>query len=285
MGRDSIMRNLALLNQLWDGATCHVDRRTAESFRISGARLTVSIQVQEATLREFFARNGSLTRGSGFLSRFLISWPSSTQGTRFFVDPPEKWAKLEEFSQRIREILSQPAPIESGALKPNLLILSPKAKALWTEYYNDFERELSPGGDLSEIRDVASKAAENVARLAALFQMFERGTYGLGEIEADFIESAARIVAWHLSESKRFFGELALPAELADAARLEKWLLEHCKRQGTTEVNKNYARQFGPLRDKERLDKAISELADLNRLRIRRERKLAILELNPILLE
>ena len=34
------MRNLAMLNQLWDGASLTIDRRTTESFTVRGARLT-----------------------------------------------------------------------------------------------------------------------------------------------------------------------------------------------------------------------------------------------------
>lgn len=54
MGRDSIMRNLTLYNVLWDGGTHSIGRRTSESFTVRGARLTVGLQVQEPTLREFF---------------------------------------------------------------------------------------------------------------------------------------------------------------------------------------------------------------------------------------
>jgi hypothetical protein len=52
------MRNLALLNVLWDGGTHSVGRRTSESFTVRGARLTVALQVQETTLREFFSPIG-----------------------------------------------------------------------------------------------------------------------------------------------------------------------------------------------------------------------------------
>jgi putative DNA primase/helicase len=56
MGKDSIMRNLAMLNQLWDGNHLIIDRRTTESFTVKGVRLTMALQVQEPTLREFFIR-------------------------------------------------------------------------------------------------------------------------------------------------------------------------------------------------------------------------------------
>lgn len=38
MGKDSVMRNLGLLNQLWDGKSLTIDRRTTESFTVRGAR-------------------------------------------------------------------------------------------------------------------------------------------------------------------------------------------------------------------------------------------------------
>jgi putative DNA primase/helicase len=58
MGRNSIMRNLGLLNILWDGGSLPVGRRSSESFTVQGARLTVALQVQEATLRSFFDGSG-----------------------------------------------------------------------------------------------------------------------------------------------------------------------------------------------------------------------------------
>jgi len=56
MGKDSVMRNLATLNQLWDGMEIATERRATESFTVRGARLTIALQVQEATLRSFFDR-------------------------------------------------------------------------------------------------------------------------------------------------------------------------------------------------------------------------------------
>jgi putative DNA primase/helicase len=281
MGKESVMRNLALLNQLWDGASLTVDRRTTESFRVCGARLTVALQVQEATLREFLAKTGPLARKSGFLARFLVSLPQSTQGTRFFKEAPQHWPHLEAFHRRIAEILAQPAPIdEDGALTPAMLTLTPAAKAAWVAYHDAIESELASGGELHDVRDVASKSADNVARLAALFQVFE---HGIGAVEDDAIERASPIVAWHLSEARRFFGELALPAELADAARLDSWLIEYCKRGRTHFVGKNYVRQHGPLRDGARLDTAIRELAELDRLRLEKDGKRLTIHLNPAL--
>lgn len=283
MGKDSAMRNLGLLNQLWDGNSLTIDRRTSESYTLRGARLTVALQVQEPTLREFFTRSGALARGTGFLARFLVAWPESTQGLRPFTEAPENWPHLVTFNRRIAEILDQPVPIdEDGALTPTMFPLTPEAKAAWIEYHDAIESELASGGELYDVRDVASKSADNAVRLAVLFQIFEGGG---GAVGLECFEGAGRIAAWHLMEARRFFGEIALPSELADALRIDSWLIEYCRRERTCLVGKNYARQHGPLRNGDALNAAIRELADLDRVRLETDGKKMTIKVNPLLVE
>ena len=134
------------------------------------------------------------------------------------------------------------------------------------------------------MRDVASKSADNAARLAALFQIFEHGMGGAVGLEC--FDSASRIAAWHLNESRRFFGELALPAELADAARLDTWLVEYCRREGTHLVPIAKLQQFGPggLRSKATIETALRELEEAGRARTEREGKRKMIAVNPALL-
>jgi len=283
MGGDSVMRNLATLNQLWDGTSLTIDRKSSESFTVRGARLTVALQVQEPTLRAFFDKSGALARGTGFLARFLIAWPESTQGYRPFTEAPKNWPALAAFNRRLSEILNQPVPIDdSGALVPPMLPLSPEAKAAWIEYHDAIESELASGGDLYDVRDVASKSADNAARLATLFQIFEGGG---GAIGADAFERASCITAWHLSEARRFFGELALPVELADAVRLNSWLVEYCRRERTYFVPTREAQRLGPVRDKSKLTIAIQELEELDRVRVTHEGRRKTIKVNPALIE
>lgn len=282
MGKDSAMRNMGQINILWDGGTHEINRRTSESYNVRGARLTVALQIQEATLRDFFGRTGELARGTGFMARFFVAWPESTQGFRPFIEAPAKWPCLSVYHKRISEILNQPAPIaEDGTLTPAMLAMTPEAKAAWIEYYNETESMLARGGELYDIQDVASKSADNAVRLAALFQWYAGG----GAISKDSVEGAVQIAAWHLSESRRFFGELALPVEMADAVRLDSWLIDYCKRERKLFVGKNHVRRFGPLRNGSRLDAAIIELDEHNRLRLVKDGRLLTIHINPALLE
>ena len=287
MGKDSVMRNLATLNQLWDGVDIATERRTTESFTVRGARLTIALQVQEATLRSFFDRSGGLARGTGFLARFLLAWPESTQGYRPFTEPPESWPALTRFNQRIAGILEQDTPIdEDGALSPAVLPLATDTKTAWVIFHDAIEGELRSGGELHDVRDVASKTADNAARIATLFHIFEHGSGGAVGLAA--FEGASRIAAWHLHEARRFYGELALPVEQADAERLDSWLLDYCRREKTTivprrEVQRNVTP--GHLRQKTALDVALAVLEEAGRARLVQDGRRKEIHINPALLE
>jgi hypothetical protein len=284
MGGDSVMRNLAALNQLWDGATLNTERRSSESFTVRGARLTMALQVQEATIRAFFDSTKGLARGTGFLARFLVSWPQSTQGTRHFTEAPANWPALAAFNNRLTALLNRHVPLDDdGGLSPAMLTLAPDAKAAWVEFHNQIEAELSTGRELYDVRDVASKTADNAARLAALFHTF---TGSIGPIDIEAMESAARVTIWHLTEAKRFLGELAMPTELANPMRLETWMLDYCKRKNTDKVPTREVQRGGPsgMRDKKSCTEAVKELADLGRARLVQDGKKRAIQINPALL-
>jgi putative DNA primase/helicase len=284
MRPESIQRNLSRHNQLWDGQPISIDRGTAgRSITVRGARLALCLQVQLAALNAFIEDSRGLPRGMGYFSRFLLTHPPSTQGQRVYAEPPASTPGLSALHRAMGEILSLPVNMDAdGALAPTMLELSASAKSAWIEFVNDVEVELGDGGEMVLVRDVAGKAGDNCARLAAIFHMIEHGQSG--QIQPDAIERAAQIVTWHLNEARIFFGTIQLPTELADAVRLDEWLIAHCRRNDTTMVGKNHVRQYGPLRDGSALKTALAELTSLNRLRLSTaEDRTMIIALNPAL--
>ncbi|NDH08061.1 MAG: DUF3987 domain-containing protein [Gammaproteobacteria bacterium] len=285
MKKDSVMRNLATYNQCWDGKSVPTDRVSSGSLGTQEVRLTMGIQAQEATIKEFTSQLGSLARGTGFFARVLFSWPKSTQGSRFYTDPPDNWPCLAEFNQRLTTILNTSPPIDSeGILTPKLMTLATLAKLAWVRFHDGLENELHKGGELYDVRDVASKAADNAARLACLFHLLE---YGLnGEVGDDSFDRASQIILWHLGEAQRFFGELTLPPELANALLLEEWLIAYCQKENIKQVPFSKVLQFGPkrLRKSPMLKVALQELEDLSRARLITSQKFNCIEINPALL-
>ena len=283
MTGDSAMRNLALLNVLWDGDTHTVDRRTSDSYQVRDVRLTMGLAVQYDTVKTFFERSKNLARGTGFAARFLIAQPTSTQGSRPYKEAPKAFPQLVPFSRRLTDMLyNAPMINDNGGINPPILDLSPEGKMAWIAIYNSIEKELKLGGDCADIKDVASKAADNAARLAALFHVFEHGASGL--ISRDHIERAGAIIEYHLLEAKRFLSEVAAPASASNAMKLNQYIVEYCTLHNTHNVNKTYVLQHSALRNKKVLDEAITELMDLNRINIFLDNRTTVIEINPQLL-
>jgi putative DNA primase/helicase len=285
MGRESVMRNLSLQNTLWDGKPLPIDRRTAESFTVSGARLTIAVQAQAGALHEFNRQAPGLARGMGFWARFLPAWPESTQGTRLYREPPPYWPALEAYCRRLAALLdAMPAPNPAGELELPLLRLGMAARTEWQRFHDDVERELAPGGGLTDVRDVASKAADNVARVACLFHLLEHGASG--EIGTASVGAAGRIVAWHLTEARRLFASVAVSPDVTRAVGLEEWLVARCRATASDTVATRDVQREGPYATRERsaLDAAMAVLATAGRVRQETEGRQRRLRLHPELL-
>lgn len=291
MKADNIMRNLAFLNSAWEGQTIPITRKgDGGSYDLRDVRLSMGLAVQPGVVRDFYEKN-ELARSSGFAARFLLAWPTSTQGSRHLtlseLDATPRTNALNLFYARLHEVLEQQYTNGKGGALANLptLQLSRPALETWVEYFNSVESELRTGGDMENYRDIASKSADNAARLAGLFHLFEGGNVHQ-EVGADIMEAAATLASWHLYEARRFFGELAVPTDLSNAIRLDSWLLDYCRSTHTDTLTRRDIQRLAPnrVRNGSDLDKALSELESSNRIRQSTEGRKVFIEVNPALL-
>jgi hypothetical protein len=87
------------------------------------------------------------------------------------------------------------------------------AREAWIAYHDEVERDLAPGGELAGVRDSAAKAADNAARLAALWALAQRcGLFVTDHAARQFCERIAP--GLRLDEARR-----AIAAELRDHGR------------------------------------------------------------------
>lgn len=271
MKADNIMSSLSVFNTLWDGTPFHSDRKTSESFKLYDARLTMALQIQEATMRSFMDNSRGLPRGMGFWARFLLARPQSTQGKRFYKESPGTWPSLAHFHDRIKTMLCATNMLPSRRPEFRELELSEQAKDVWVAFHDNTEHELGDGGKLYDVRDTASKITDNAARLAALFHLFEGKPGSI--ISREHMMSACQVVSWHLSEARRFFGEIALPEDLREAMKLERWLINSCQKKGAVIISTRDARQLGPARDGKTLTTALRILEEMGHVRVIRHGK------------
>lgn len=97
--------DLGLLNKGWDGRNISINRRSG-SFLVENPRVTISWMVQPSVFERYMARKGDNARGIGFLARGLVSYPQSTQGSRFIRSIPEKLPGIQAFRERTKQLLA-----------------------------------------------------------------------------------------------------------------------------------------------------------------------------------
>ena len=271
---------IALLNRLWDGKPFIAHRKTTSSFTVANRRLTISLMMQPIILEQMLAKNGGISRQSGFLARSLIAYPKSEMGNRFYKEPPAKLASMQKYHNRLLDCLNNTLELNKhGCHNLPTLNFSKAAKNEWVSFFNQVESGLGDPKQWKSIKDFASKAAENAARLAALLHLFN-GTSS-SDISAENMDQSISIIRWHLNETKRVLGNQFLTPTQQAANKLLKWILDH----ELSETSPRELVQYGPIRDKSKRDEAIKTLIEDNCLYEIKEKKKVTLLLNPCFYE
>lgn len=221
---ENALKSVAGLSKLWDGAPITRTRASeGESSARYGCRLSAHLMIQPIVATEVLSN--PIMQGQGFLARFLIAWPESLAGTRFYRDAdPSRDARLGRYWQRMARLLAQePGKDENGELAPPMLVLEPAALAAWITEHDAIELQLGLGGDMQEIKPTAAKGAENLLRIAGVFAVVE----GKPAICVELIERAAVLVRWYLTEALRLTNPSKIDAQLLQAQKLLDWLLSN----------------------------------------------------------
>ena len=255
---DFKLRTVAALGALWDGAGLRRLRAGDGLVNLKGRRLASHLLIQSDVAAGVL--QDPVLRDQGFLARLLISAPTSITGTRFWKPPTNNVAAdLRAYADRMLEILQTPPCTLNPAgnqLNPRALVLSPDALEVWIEFYNRVEAAEAKGGRFEELRDVASKAAEQAARIAGVMTIV--CDIDAASVSADAMRRGVVLMDYYLDEAVRLAGAAMIPAAIRDGQTLLDWLHARALRLvSAAEIQKH-----GPnkLRKKASLDPAILSL-------------------------
>lgn len=221
---ENALKSVAGLSKLWDGAPISRTRASeGESSARYGCRLSAHLMIQPIVATEVLSN--SLMQGQGFLARFLIAWPESLAGMRFYRDAdPSCDPRLGRYWQRMARLLAQePIKDEYGELTPPMLVLEPAALTAWIAEHDAIEIQLGQGGDMQDIKPTAAKGAENLLRIAGVLAVVE-GSQAIGP---ELIERAVALMRWYLAEAMRLNNPSKVDPQLLQAQRLVDWLLSN----------------------------------------------------------
>lgn len=274
MSPDTVMRNLSQFNIAWDAGRIQRARTTGQNVNIEGMRVTVFWQVQPEVLNAFLEKSGSLAKDMGFLARFLICRPPSTQGSRSYEIPSDTTPSVDRFNARVRQVLSWPRSIDSeGRVAAFLVPFDSLAEATWIGFHDRVEDQLGEHGRYRNIQEFASKAAEQAARLACLLHVFcyEPDKTAVGDpfrIGRAAMIAAIDVIDWFLEEALRLHDHTLVPRSVVLAEHLEEWIANQLIKGRLSSVTHTEIAQRGPsgTREKTNREAALQLLDDHNRL-------------------
>lgn len=240
--------DISLWNEIWDGSSIQVDRATGESFVIENARGSMSIMLQPGIFEKFIKQKGEEARELGLWSRFFITYPPSWEGIRFLDGYTTEPIKLQRFYERVKTLVNIHATsAESESHQRKLLKFTPEAQSAWVSIFNSIESQTSILGFLSAVTDYASKYADNLARMAAVFHYFQGNE---GDIDLKTLNQANAICQWYLEEFRKIFSPPPVnygpPQVVIDAQELEAWLVRHFLKYGVHWITKTQLMRYAP---------------------------------------
>ena len=276
-----MVSDLSLPNSMWGGAPVHFERVDA-CIVVPDPRLTFSVQIQPGPLRRYLERKGEEAHDTGFSARFLICYPPSTQGGRFIQNPAQSWEHLPIFNARIRDLLEMNVRPDGEPVKKMTLTFSPEAQDRWIIVSNTIESELNPGRYYCGVKGYAAKIADNLARMAGLFHLFQGGK---GPIPLETLEQAVTVMMWYTEEFVRLFSPpTPVPQDQIDAAQLEIYFAQQVMRtNGLSNIKRSHVLQYGPnpLRVKARLSVVLDVLYASGKISLMQVGKTCWIILNP----
>ncbi len=221
MSEDNRLQMGAGLSELWDGKAISRVRVGDGASILPGRRLSAHLMVQPGVADRLLS-NVELTQ-QGLLSRMLVAAPPSLAGTRMqrAADHGSQ-AALAAYQARLGEMLAAKVPMREGELQPRRLELSFSAAAIWSDFTDETERALGPGGALEPIKGFANKLPEHAARMAGVLELAANGETEL--IGHGSIEKGIALARFYAGEALRLFHAGSIPPEIVQAEKLLSWL-------------------------------------------------------------
>lgn len=282
MSADRKRATVATLCSLFDGERQGL-RRVGEGASVppGSCRLSLGLAMQPTAWAEIISEHGDLADGVGLLPRLIVSEPPQGVGFCEYRAAPE-WAAgaIENFQSRILSVLECGAEPFRNALggaeiKPEGLPLTREANSILYNFMLETEKRMSPQGDLAGLTGHGRRGVEHAARLGAAIELFISGGDARA-VEAESISAGIALARWNLANALRLVGAAATP-KVRNARRLEAWMMS---RGGS--ASRSDALQYGPVRCKDLLSEAVSELFAMGRGTERKEGRVSVLELRPL---
>lgn len=223
MNEENRLKTAAALSGIWDGDPIRRVRAGDGVIILYGRRVSLHLMLQPGVAARLLG-SGELV-DQGLFSRFLVSAPDTTAGTRFWREPEASaGTALQDYQGRIRDILEAPLPFVPGKLnelQPRQLGLAPAALPMFVAFCDHIEKEIGPRGSLAAIRPLANKLAQHAVRLAAVLTLV--ADLKAGSIASEALDQGIMLVEHYAAEALRLTEAGAPDPGLRQAQDVLEW--------------------------------------------------------------
>jgi len=255
---------VAGLSSIWDGKAIKRIRAGDEKpLIINGKRLSMHLMVQPNIANRFLS--DPTLKDQGILSRFLVSAPLSTAGTRFhkeFSDVSENY--LNQLLSRLRAIFNTPLPIKDEShndLQPRAIELSPESIDVYNEFVDCVESKIAPRMQYEPIKGFANKLPEHASRLALTLALTE--DILTEKLEVTYLKQGIAIGKYYADELLRLQNEGVIDQDLLLAEKLLYWMLNTWS-ENNISLPDIYQRSLNAIRTKKDALRIVKILEDHN---------------------
>jgi len=267
MKEEEKTKTAASLSSVWDGDNIKRVRGGDGVQILAHRRVTMHLMAQPGIAAGFLGDTVLLDQG--LLARFLVAWPESRMGQRFFREPSRKEiAALSRYDSALKTALALPLPrrpdcgktADPGELYPRRLGLTQGARAALIEFSDWCEALLAPGKVFADsgISGFANKLCEHATRIAGVFTLAEN--MDATEVSEATAGNAIAVARWYADERLRIIEAGAIDPKVQTAETLRVWLFNEWEEPN---ISASDVTQYGPyaIRNAEQAREALKLLA------------------------
>jgi hypothetical protein len=255
----------AFHSMLWDGQDITITRANDRVISLQNPRVSMSLGVQPRIAQRFLQDDD--LRDQGLVNRFLVTWPTPKSGHRTFAPTTRSdRAVMDQFNKRCADRLRQALVIGTGQFatehpRDTAVPLSRAADTVWRAFALEMDAAQRKGGTFEFTRGMAGKAAEQAARIALVFQLFEDADAIAVEVEEWAMQAGVIVARWYAHEWLRLTSVPKVPRLNQTAERVLDWAKRTYPNGQFFSARHVYTARAGGVTTPEAADRVLSLLA------------------------
>jgi len=234
---------LEALNSGWDGTDFRSNLSTTGNTRITGVSLTLVAALQSRPFRKFMEDKGQDADELGFLARCLVSHSPKPDRRGIAGKQGVSTAARERYFNWSKRLLTRLAEkLRAGDVGRRAVPMCADAERQWIAAYEWLAQEVRPGRSYEPIENYIAKCAENIARIAVIFETSENEDPV--EVSLVNMRRAIRMCEWFAEQHIDIFGSMYFPIVQQDAAQARAWLKHYYEQTNASQVSTRLFRQY-----------------------------------------